>query len=100
MTSAASPPERGVTVSVVPLVPAWRVDRTFDYTVPEKLREVVRVGSLVRVPLGHRRTRAVVVSLGRSDEVELEPVAALVAGAPVAPGALVEVFTWLARRYA
>lgn len=104
MTSAASPPrsphEPGVTVSVVPLVPAWRLDRTFDYTVPEKLRPVVRVGSLVRVPLGHRRTRGVVVSLRPSDDTELESVAALVAGAPVAPGVLVEVFTWLARRYA
>ncbi|MGH2827816.1 MAG: replication restart helicase PriA [Actinomycetota bacterium] len=104
MSSAASPPrrntERGVTVSVVPLVPAWRLDRTFDYTLPEELRPVVRVGSLVRVPLGHRRTRAVVVSLGSSDDAGLESVVALVAGAPVAPGALVEVFAWLARRYA
>jgi primosomal protein N' (replication factor Y) len=101
MNSAASrATERGVTVSVVPLVPAWRLDRTFDYTVPDKLRPVVRVGSLVRVPLGNRRTRAVVVSLGRSDDTDLEPLVALVAGAPVAPGDLVEVFRWLARRYA
>ena len=106
MTSAASQPdrERGTVVSVVPLVPAWRIDRRFDYLVPPKLQPAVRVGSLVRVPFGNRGVRAVVTSMHspeRSPKTdELEEVVALVAGAPVAPGGLIEVFDWLALRYA
>ena len=65
MSSAASQPEgeRGTGVSVVPLVPVWRVDRRFDYALPAKLQAAVQVGSLVRVPFGNRRVRAVVTSL-------------------------------------
>ncbi|CAN5697775.1 hypothetical protein BH20ACT23_BH20ACT23_06330 [soil metagenome] len=101
MTSAASQPERGrgAVVSVVPLVPAWRVDRRFDYALPPKLQDVVNVGSLVRVPFGNRRIRAVVASLQRAPTDDLEEVVALVAGAPVAPGPLIELFEWLAQRY-
>jgi len=102
MTSAASQPERerGTGVSVVPLVPAWRVDHRFDYALPPQLQPGVKVGSLVRVPFGNRRVRAVVTSLNPAATEGLEEVIALVAGAPVAPGRLVEVFDWLARRYA
>ena len=101
MSSAASQPERdrGAVVSVVPLVPVWRVDRTFDYALPPKLQEVVEVGSLVRVPFGNRRVRAVVTSLQHAPADELEEVVALVAGAPVAPGPLIQLFEWLALRY-
>ncbi len=101
MSSAASQPEeeRGTGVSVVPLVPVWRVDRRFDYALPAKLQAVVQVGSLVRVPFGNRRVRAVVTSLMPTAPEGLEEVAALVAGAPVAPGRLIEVFEWLAHRY-
>ena len=101
MTSAASQPERGrgAVVSVVPLVPVWRVDRRFDYALPPKLKEMVKVGSLVRVPFGNRRIRAVVASLRPAPRDDLEEVVALVAGAPVAPGPLIELFEWLAQRY-
>ena len=101
MSSAASQPEgeRGTGVSVVPLVPVWRVDRRFDYALPAKLQDAVQVGSLVRVPFGNRRVRAVVTSLVPTAAEGLEEVAALVAGAPVAPGRLIEVFEWLAQRY-
>ena len=102
MTSAASQPERerGTRVSVIPLVPVWRVDRRFDYALPSKLQPVVQVGSLVRVPFGNRRVRAVVASLQLATTEGLEEVVALVAGSPVAPGRLIDVFDWLARRYA
>lgn len=100
MSSAASQPERdGAVVSVVPLVPVWRVDRRFDYALPAKLREVVQVGSLVRVPFGNRRVRAVVASMRHGPTDDLEEVVALVAGAPIAPGPLIGLFEWLAQRY-
>jgi primosomal protein N' (replication factor Y) len=86
----------------MPLVSAWRVDRPFDYLVPEALRGRVRTGSLVRVPFGHRRVRGVVVEISDSREPptrELQEVAALVLEDPVCPHPLEELAGWVARRY-
>lgn len=95
--SAPSPPDR---VSVVPLVPAWRVDRAYTYSVPEKLRGKLTVGSLVRVPFGHRRVRAVVVDDPETgDPGELEAVAALVVEQPLTPPPLDRLLEWVANRY-
>ncbi|HEY7875036.1 MAG TPA: primosomal protein N' [Actinomycetota bacterium] len=82
-------------------MPAWRVDRAFDYLVPPALRARVQIGSLVRVPFGHRKVRAVVVAL---EEKEPGPEELVEMGAPVvepavAPGAMTEVLDWVARRY-
>lgn len=82
--------------SVVPLVPAWRVDKTFDYSAGEL--DVVP-GSLVRMPFGHRAVRGVVVSLREGDATGLEAITAVVGPAPVAPGRLPELFDWIATRY-
>ncbi len=88
------------TASVVPLIPAWRVDKTFDYSVPDELAAAVEVGSLVRARFGGRRIRAVVVSLRERHEGEgLEPLAGVVGPAPVTPPPIGELFEWLARRY-
>lgn len=94
---SAPSPDR---VSVVPLVPAWRVDRAYTYAVPEKLRGKLTTGSLVRVPFGHRRVRAVVVDdPGAEQPAELEEVAALVVEQPLTPPPLDRLLEWVARRY-
>ncbi|MFN2488456.1 MAG: primosomal protein N' [Actinomycetota bacterium] len=84
----------------MPLVPVWRVDRAFDYVVPEPLRARLGIGSLVRVPFGGRRVRGVVVGLGSSSqEPILEPIAALVVTDPLCPPPLDRLFEWIALRY-
>jgi primosomal protein N' (replication factor Y) (superfamily II helicase) len=99
MTSADSATDGSATLaSVVPIVPAWRVDREFDYIVPPGLD--VRPGSLVRVGFGGRRVRAVVVSVGRGrPDRDLEPVSALVFPTPVAPPPMIDVLSYIAHRY-
>ena len=101
MTSADSPPDAPLVASVQPLVPAWRVDRTFDYAVPESLAGRVRAGSLVRVALGHRKVRGIVVGLEPPPPPtdELSPILSLVIDVPLASPPLAELFDWLARRY-
>ena len=86
--------------AVVPLVPAWGVDRLFDYLVPEKLKGRVSIGTLVRVSFGHRRVRAVVVDVtNRAAERDLAPIIAVVAPVPVCPIPLPQLVEWMARRY-
>jgi primosomal protein N' (replication factor Y) len=85
----------------VPLVPAWRVDRTFDYLIPEDLVPDVREGSLVRIPFGHRRVRGIVTAVGvpAAQDKELEAIAGVVVNVPVAPPPMTDLLDWIAIRY-
>lgn len=101
--SAANPQEGGGTptlvASVVPLLPTWRLDRVFDYHAPDELSGLA-VGSLIRVPLGNRNVRAVVVALERKvPDRELQPIAKVLLDEPVAPPPLDELARWIAVRY-
>ena len=101
MTSGDSVPEPVALASVIPLLPVWRVDRVFDYLVPESLSGRVTVGSLVRVPFGHRKIRGVVVAVSSEPASrELESIAAVVVDVPLAPPPLEQLLEWVARRYA
>lgn len=81
-------------------MPAWRVDRVFDYAVPETLAQQVTEGALVRIAFGHRRVRAIVVDVARRiPERELAEIAGIVALVPVCPPPMTELVEWMARRY-
>jgi primosomal protein N' len=103
MTSGA-PPADGhapqLVASVVPLVSAWRLDRAFDYLVPGPLEARVARGVLVRVPLGGRNVRGVVVALtDEPPDRQLESLRAVVVDEPLVPPPLDGLYEWLARRY-
>lgn len=100
MISGASSTDPIHVASVVPLLPVWRLDRTFDYRVPDELEASLRVGSVVRVPFGNRKVRGVVVGLtSKTSDRPLETVAKLVYDAPLAPAPLDQLVDWIARRY-
>lgn len=99
--------------SVIPLVAAWGLDRSFSYTIPEELIEVVAVGSLVRIPLGHRNVRGIVVEVGEpgshvADPVgnsdgpatgRLEAIRSVVFKPLLAPPPMRDLLQWIAARY-
>ena len=62
-------------VRVLPDVPA--IDKTFDYLVPDALRDQVRVGDVVRIELHGRRVGGWIVAVGVEppDGVALRPLA-------------------------
>ncbi|MDQ2648218.1 MAG: hypothetical protein M3Z03_01545, partial [Actinomycetota bacterium] len=62
-------------VRVLPDVPA--IDKTFDYLVPDPIRDQVRVGDVVRIDLHGRRVGGWVVEVGATPPpgVELRPLA-------------------------
>jgi primosomal protein N' (replication factor Y) len=92
-------PEHPV-AAVLPLVPAWRVDKTFDYLVPAKLAARVAPGTLVRIPFGGRVVRGFVLALeARETDGELETVTGVVIDVPLATPAMAAVLGDVARRY-
>lgn len=93
-------PEPVPVARVVPLVPAWRVDKPFSYSVPEAL-DGLAPGSLVRVRFGGRNVRGIVVTVAlERPELALEPVLGAVVEPALAPPPLLELMRWIARRYA
>lgn len=102
MSSGASAPESAtpLVARVVPLIPAWRVDREFDYLVPDDLAGKVAAGSLVRARFGARRMRGIVTGLDRRvPDRDLEPLAGVVIDVPLAPDGVRRVLEWVALRY-
>jgi primosomal protein N' (replication factor Y) (superfamily II helicase) len=85
-------------VRVIPDVKG--MERELDYLVPERFVGQVRVGTLVRVPLGPRRERAWVVELDPppSDGFELRELTKVSGWGP--PAELVELARWAAWRWA
>src|SRR4051812_50044480 len=71
--------------------------KTFDYLVPERFRDQVRVGTVVRVPLHGRRVAGWVVAVGAEPPagVELKPIAKVTGwGPPPAILGLAEGAAW------
>ena len=92
---ATSPPADVVTV----LPDVSGIDRRFDYTLGEALRDHVGIGSLVRVPLHGRRVRGWVVGIPTRPppDIALRAVAAMLAPGPSAE--VVSLGEWAAWRW-
>jgi primosomal protein N' (replication factor Y) len=88
-----------VIAKVEPLTTARALRGPFDYRLPTEM-EGLEVGSVVRVPFGHRRVLGVVVERAETSELPAErlaePIEALEAGAPPE---LVRLGLWIGREY-
>lgn len=85
-------------VRVLPDVPA--IDKTFDYLVPDTVRDQVRVGDVVRIDLHGRRVGGWVLSVGVEPPpgVALRPLAKRSGLGP--PTDLIDLAHWAAWRWA
>ena len=85
---------------VEPMTTARSLRGPFDYRLPEELRAVVQVGSMLVVPFGRRQVLGVVVGLAERSHIAAErllaPLRALEHGVPAD---LVALSDWLAREY-
>lgn len=80
------------------------VDRIFQYRIPEKLLEEVRIGSQVCVPFGsgNRSRKGYVVEITEKaafDEARIKEVAGLVKGSVTADSRLLELAWWMKEQY-
>lgn len=99
MSSGASSPESATAADIVPLVPAWRLSRSFTYAVPDKLMGRVEPGTLVRIPLGGRKVRGIVVGMGGAGDQDLEDISGVVVPVPMAPPPMTDLLDWISERY-
>ncbi len=102
-STTSSPPSGSVAhrviARVLPDLPA--VEKTFDYLVPDALRDQVRVGTIVRIELHGRRVRGWVVELaddGRRRASSSKPLAKVTGAGP--PPEVVDLARWAAWRWA
>lgn len=78
---------------------ARALDRTFQYRVPEELREGLRVGHAVLVPFGSRKQVGFVVSFSEQPQVEkLKDIAQILDPHPLFNSGMVELAKWLSAR--
>ncbi len=89
--------EPGLIAQIVPAIPTFAVDDGFSYSVPTGLD--VRVGSIVRVPVGNRRKRGYVISMRHGGGEGLKPIASVSGDYPAFSSAGVEVLRWIATHY-
>ena len=75
------------------------MSRAFSYAVPSKLSGKVAPGSVVRIPLGARKVRGVVVDMHPGEAGELEPLAGVVISAPMARPPMTDLLDWISDRY-
>ncbi|MFB1081163.1 primosomal protein N' [Jeotgalibacillus sp. JSM ZJ347] len=82
--------------SVIVDVPAKQIDRTFDYTVPERLQAVVQKGIRVVVPFGPRKIQGFILEVKEESSVKkLKPIEEVVDIEPVLNEELMSLSEWL-----
>ena len=90
-------------VRVVPDVATLAVDDGFLYRASSSLSDRVRVGSIVRVPLGGRKVRGYVVGTDRDADIEdagsIKEIRTLSSEIPVFTEAMLPTLAWVARHY-
>ncbi|QTU83366.1 primosomal protein N' [Carnobacteriaceae bacterium zg-C25] len=81
-------------------VPSHQTNQTYDYLIPDALREDVGIGFRVRVPFGSRIVQGYVVDviLEQSSEYDLKPIHSLLDDYPVLTSELVSLGQQLAKQ--
>jgi len=95
------PPDRHSLALVARVIPdVAAIDKTFDYLIPDRFRDEVQVGTIVRIELHGRRVRGWVVAVGVEppEGVMLKPIAKVTGWGP--PADMVDLAHWAAWRWA
>lgn len=96
-----APPDAPMYARVLVDIDAPHLDELFDYLVPDSLRELVEVGSVVQVRFGPRRVNGYVAALSQDTEFsgKVSAVLKVVSPLPVASESLLRTVSYLAVRY-
>lgn len=78
------------------------IDRTFDYSVPEALKEKALVGMRVRVPFGFKNNpvEGIIVETSETSSFQkLKSIKSIIGSEPVCSPKMLEMGLWLSRKY-
>ncbi len=86
---------------IVKVVTERRIDRVFDYEVPDFLQGEIQIGHRVRVPFGKKKCTAYVVQICDSSEItdKLKQIIAISDHLPLLTHELVKLAAWVADYY-
>jgi primosomal protein N' (replication factor Y) len=79
-----------------------KLDKTFQYRIPEELRERLGVGMQVSIPFGNRTITGYVVELTDTPEYDIarmKPIHGIVEGSVAIESQLIELAGWMRRNY-
>ena len=79
-----------------------KLDKTFQYLIPQEISEEVRVGSLVDIPFGYRSITGYVVELTNEaefDVTKLKPIIGVKKGSVPIESQLIELAGWMRDNY-
>ncbi len=89
-----------VTKPIAKVVVDVALDREFDYQIPPRLADAVRIGSRVAVPFGKRILQGYVVGLAEtSPHPHLKEIGDVVGKKPLLSDKILELARWMARYY-
>ena len=76
----------------------------FDYSIPDKIKNMVVVGSRIRVPLRNRHSTGTVVAFISSDELgvavsKIKPIIDLISEKPILTSGLIDLGRWISDYY-
>ena len=79
-----------------------KLDKTFQYLIPEELQDEIRLGVLVDIPFGHRTITGYVVELtdeAEYDETKLKPIIGVRKGSVPIESQMIALAGWIRRNY-
>ncbi|MFP4020723.1 MAG: primosomal protein N' [Halanaerobium sp.] len=89
-------------IKVVVDLPLRKLNKEFDYLLPEKFKSKINVGQIVKVPFGRRKISAFVTKINADSEVEkskLKEIDSLLYQQSFFDEELLEIFCWTASYY-
>ena len=90
-----------MSLAIARILTELALDREFDYLIPPELVGAVRIGSIVRIPFGHRRARGFVIGLAdRSDYPNLKTIESVTTDLPLFDEQMLRLARWISDYYA
>ncbi|MFW5987907.1 MAG: replication restart helicase PriA [bacterium] len=89
-------------IKVVVDLPLRKLNKEFDYLLPEKFKPIIKVGQIVKVPFGRRKISAFVTQINADSEVEkskLKKVESILYQQSFFDEELLQLFYWTASYY-
>ncbi|MDR0993628.1 MAG: primosomal protein N' [Verrucomicrobiota bacterium] len=86
--------------SVAKVITALSLDKEFEYSIPPDWRGRLHIGSVVRVPFGHRRVQGFVTGLADAATFpNLKPIESVSADVPLFDATMLRLARWMAEYY-